>query len=217
MSNQLVPQDLVEGPLSKDFADVTAGAEYLPRLQLYGSKSDAVAEGKIGQGRYGLVKDTEITDLGDEINVIVVSWRPKAVDVGGDAPLIIHNAGDALFNEIKKKSFVRDSGCMYGPEFLVWIPSAGTFATYHMNSKTARREAKKMEPLLGCSATFKCKLIDPPNSRHKWHGPVILPCSTPVEAPPEAETRRQWSLFQNPPEPTVELAEGGEDTDERAR
>lgn len=213
-STQLVPQDLVGGALARDedFADMTTTTVFLPRLQLFGAKSDAVAEGNILMGHYGLVKDDEITDLGDEINVVIVTWRTKAVQVGGDMPISVFDSQSELFGQIKAQSGVKDSGCMYGPEFLVWIPDAGTFAVYHMNSKTARREAKKMRPLIGRAATLKCRLIDPPNSRFKWHGPVILPCSTPLDMPEDEKLRAEYEKFQNPPEAVApELAEEDDD------
>jgi len=213
-SNQLVPQDMVGGPLAKadEFDGMTTSGEYLPRFQLFGSKSDACAEGKIPIGHYGLVKDDEITDLGEEVDLVIVSWRPKAIKLGGDMPITVFDTQSELFQEIKRQSGVKDSGCMYGPEFLVWIPDAGVFAHYHMNSKTARREAKKMRPLIGNAATLKCHLIDPPTSKYKWHGPVVLPCSTPLNMPNDELLREQYTRFQNPPEPVIEVAEeGGEE------
>lgn len=213
--NQLVPQDLVGGSLAKSFDSVVAGADYLPRFQLFGSKSDACTEGRIGIGHYGLVKDTEITDVGAELNVVFVSWRPKAVQTGGENLIIVYDVDDPIFQEIKTKSGQQNSGAMYGPEFLIWVPDAGTLATYHMNSKTARREAKKLEPLMGRAVTMKCRLIDPPNSKFKWHGPVVLPCSTPLDPPPEELMRAEHAKFQNPPKMGVELAQ--DEAEGRAR
>lgn len=213
---QLVPQDMASGGAlarEEDFADMTTSADYLPRLQLFGAKSDACAEGKIGIGHYGLVKDDDITDLGEEINLVIVSWRPKAIQLGGDMPITVFDAHSELFKEIKVQSDVTDSGCMFGPEFLVWIPDAGAFALYHMNSKTARRESKKMRPLIGSAATLKCKLIE--TARFKWHGPVVLPCSIPLDMPDENKLRAEYGKFHNPPEKAPELAE--EDDTERTR
>jgi len=213
-SNQLVPQDMVGGPLAReeDFDSMTTAATYLPRLQLFGSKSDACAEGKIPIGHYGLVKDDDITDLGEEVNLVIITWRPKAIKLGGDMPITVFDAQSELFQEIKKLADVKDSGCMYGNEFLVWIPDAGVFAHFHMNSKTARREAKKMKPLIGGAATLKCRLIDPPTSKYKWHGPVVLPCSIPLDMPEDNVLREEYTKFQNPPEQTIEVAEeGGEE------
>jgi len=210
--HQLVPADLKEGALTReeDYADMTTTTAYLPRFQLCAANSNACIDGKIGIGRYGLVKDDEITDLGEEVDVLVINWRSKAVDVGGDAPINVFDPKSDLFIDIKARSGVKDSGCMYGPEFLIWIPSVSSFALYHMNSKTARREAKKMPPFIGCAATLRIKLIDPPGVKYKWHGPVLGPCSAPMDAPPEDELRKQYAIFNDPPAPELEPVDEGE-------
>lgn len=213
--NQLVPADISGSTDLDAFNEATSGGEdYLGRFQLFGSKSDACTEGKIGIGRYGHVKDQNIDDLGDEVDVVICAWRSKAIDNSGEQLIINHDAQSETFEQIKKKSFVRDSNCMYGPEFLLWIPSAGIFATYHANSKTARREAKKCATLIGKAATFRVQLIDPPKSRYKWHGPVITPCSTPLTVPDIFVIKEEIEKFKNPPESEVEVVQP---EDERAR
>ncbi len=206
MSNELVPQD-IGGPLANadEFKDVVSSGDYLSRFQLFGAKTDAVAEQKIAMGHYGVVKDDEITDLGEEVDAVIITWRSKAVQTGDDF-LICHDVKNELFQKIKALSSVQDSGCMYGPEFLLWIPDPGIFTAYHMNSKTARREAKKMGPLIGKAATLKCRLIDPPTSKYKWHGPVVLPCSVPLSVPDEATLREVATKFRNPETPEPEAA-----------
>jgi len=217
----LIPQDLVGGALAPadSFKSLVSGGDYLPRFQLFGSKSDACAEGKIGMGHYGLVKDDVITDLGAEIDIVIISWRPKAVQTGDDLIIDYHpeiddkgNITNPIFKKIVGLAGVRDSGAMYGPEFLLWVPSADVFATYHMNSKTGRREARNMEPLLGKAATLKCHLIE--QGKYKWHGPVVIPCSTPLDLPSEEDIRAEWTKFQNPPKNEMEVAD---DDDTRAR
>lgn len=217
----LVPQDVVGGELAPEgtFDSLVSGGDYLPALRLFGSKTDACAEGKIGIGHYGLLKDDKITDLGIEVDVVLISWRPKAVSTGEDFlidyhPEIIDGViTNPIFKKIVDLAGTRDSGCMYGPEYLVWVPSADTFALLHMNSKTNRREARNMEPLHGKAATLKSKLIK--QGKYTWHGIVTIPCSAPIDVPPEDTIRDEWTKFQNPPRNEVEVAEeGGE---ERAR
>jgi len=206
MSNELVPQD-VGGVLAntEEFNSVISSGDYLSRFQLFGSKSNAVAEQKIGVGHYGVVKDDVITDLGEEVDAVIITWRSKAVQTGTDF-LISHDVKNEVFQKIKALSAVQDSGCMYGPEFLLWIPDPGIFTAYHMNSKTARREAKKVGPLIGKAATFKCRLIDPPASKFKWHGPVVIPCSAPLSVPDENTLREVATKFRNPENPEPEAA-----------
>jgi len=217
----LVPQDVLGGALAPEgsFGSIVSGGDYLPRLQLFGSKSDACAEGKIGIGHFGLFKDDVITDLSPEVDIVIVSWRPKAVQSGDDFIIDYHpeindqgEVTNPIFKKIVDNSGIRDSGCMYGPEFLVWVPGASTFATYHMNSKTGRREARNMEPLIGKAATLKCHLIE--QGKYKWHGPIAIPCTTPLEMPSEEDIRDQWTKFQNPPKNEMEVAD---DLETRAR
>lgn len=211
MSNDLIPLN-VDSPLAKyELADVASGdAGFLPRLQLFGSKSNACATGAIGIGRYGLVNDDIITDLGTEVDALVVTWRPKAMQTV-DNILVEYDPQSELYQQLKEKAGISDSGCMYGPEFLLWIPTQTTFATYFMSSKTARREARKMQPLLQKAATFKAKLIE--TAKYKWHGPVVVPCSAPLELPDSEVLVTAAKKFMNPPKSEVEVAP----EDDRAR
>ncbi len=214
MNNELIPREVSNGALTEhSFDDVVSSGGFIGRLQLYGSKSDACAQGLIGIGRYGLVKDDAITDLGPEVDAVIVSWRPKALQVSGDNIITDYDPKGDTYQKIQELAGVSDSGCMYGPEFLLWIPSQSQFVTYFMSSKTARREARKMEPLLGKAATFKCKLIE--TARYKWHGPVVVPCSTPLDVPPIEDIQVEVSKFQNPPKSDVEIVD--EDNSSRER
>ena len=211
--NQLVPQDIVNAQLAESFDSIMSSEDYLGRLQLFGSKSDAVATGEIPMGHYGLVRDDVITDLGEEIDVIIINRRAKALDTSGDALIIEFDVTSAIFAEIKERSKVKDSGCMYGPEFLIWLPQQEVFVTYYMSSKTARREAKKVVHFAGKAATLKCHLID--SGKYKWHGPLIFQCSVPLAAPPADKIRAEWAKFIDPPKSDVEVAEDTDNT--RAR
>ncbi len=206
MPNELVAKKLTGGELSKyDFESVVAGVNtFLERLQLFGSKSDACTEQKIGIGHYGIVTDGGITDVGEEVEVVVVSWRPKSLQIDGGNIITEYDPESEIYKKIAEMSGTPNSGCMYGPEYLLWVPCQNKFVTFFMSSKTARREAKRMHHLVGCAATFKAKLID--NGRYKWHGPVVIECSTPLDVPDEETIRTVVESFQNPPKSEVELA-----------
>lgn len=209
MTNELIPQDATSGALTQhSFNDVASGGGgFLGRLQLFGSKSTACAEGKIPIGHWGEVNDDAITDLGEQVDVIIASWRPKAMETGDDL-VISHDPESDLYDSIKKRSFIKDSGCMFGPELLVWLPDQNKFLTYFASSKTARREAKKAEPLLGRAATFKCHLIKTP--KYAWHGPLFVPCTTPLDVPDGELIKEEVEKFQNPPKSEVEIVPEGE-------
>lgn len=202
--NMLVPVEITGGALAaNDFDSMTSAGTYNPRLQLFGATSDACKEGKIGIGHYGLVRDKDtIIDLGAELDVAIISWRPKALKINGDEIITVYEPTAELFKKIMAESEVKDSGAMYGPEFLVWIPIQTVFADYFMSSKTGRREAKNMRPLLGKAATLKVKFIK--TAKYSWHGPVAVPCSTPFDIPPLEDLQEASFKFQNPPKQVLE-------------
>lgn len=203
--NELVPEELVGGDLA-DFDIVTANkTAYLQRLQLFGSKSDACAEQKIGIGHWGLVNDDAITDLGVAVDVVLLGFRAKALDTSSDTVVNNHDAQSEVFASIRERSGERDSGCMYGPEFLVYVPSEEVFATYFASSKTSRREAKKARSLMGSAMTLKCRLIE--TTKYKWHGPVVLPCSAALDLPDPKIIKDQIEKFNNPPTSDIEVVD----------
>jgi len=222
--NQLVPQKALGGELAKkeDLSAVLTGGEFLPYFRLYGSSTDAVKEGAIGVAHYGMEKDSNITDAGKEVDVVILAGRPKAVQTGDN--VIVEYHPDVVDGKITNKTFqhivaqsnIKDSGAMFGPELLLWIPSLFSFVTWHLNNKTARREAKSVNisSIYGKAVTLKAKLIDPPNSKYKWHGPVIVPQSAKLELPPLNEIQEQVEKFRNPPRNQVEIATT---SDDRAR
>jgi hypothetical protein len=211
--NDLVPANVTGGELV-NFDDITSSSvAYLRRLQLFTNKSDACAEGRIGIGHWGIVDDSAILDMGTEVDLVILAYRAKALQIDGDAVVTDYDAKSETFAAIREKSFVRDSGCMFGPEFLVYIPSVDFFATYFASSKTSRREAKKMAPLIGDAATFKSHLIE--KGRWKWHGPLVFPCSVPLEIPDVDIISVAIEKFKNPPKNEVEVADDDNDGRER--
>jgi hypothetical protein len=184
--------------------DVTSSVDFLSRIQLYGSKSNPVVEGLIPGRHYGIPVDKDkIIDLGQEVDVVILAWRPKALSINEDPIIESFDPNTDTFKEIMKLSAVKDSGAMYGPEFLLYIPKVEKFCTLFMNNKTARREAKNMEPLLRHAATLKSRVIKQNN--FVWDGIVVVPCSTPLDLPDVEVIQAKTTQFLNPPQRTPEL------------
>ena len=145
-------------------------------------------------------KDTA-EDLGVAVDVIPLVWRPKATQL---TPLITYyNPKSEDFKRVMKQSEVPNSGCFYGPEFLVWIPSIKKFASYSMNSKTARNQAPQLLALMGKGATLKIKYIETTN--YSWHGPVVTQCSVPLGTPDPELRKEVEEKFCHPEESSVEF------------
>src|SRR6185436_6827541 len=122
----------------KTCSELVTATTYLKRMQLYTASSAAITSGFIGSGRFGvpLAKD-KIEDLGNSVDCLPVAWRFKAMKFG-EAVISVYNPQSKQFKDIQNTADeVPDSGCSYGLEFLVWLPSLKQFVTYFMNSKTS--------------------------------------------------------------------------------
>jgi hypothetical protein len=198
----------------EDFAAVSKGSAFLPRLQLFGGNSCACKEGKIPIGRYGIVRSKDqVDDVGSEVDILPVAFRPKAMRITEDGILVVYKLANPEFAKIQALSDTKDSGCMAGPEYLIWVPSRLSFVTFFMASKTARREAPNMQALLKKPTTLKAQLIK--TAKYMWHGPVITMCSTPFEMPNIISLQEEVTKFISPPETEVETVEEGADARDR--
>lgn len=186
------------------FALIVKSGDYLPRCQLFGANSNACKEGKIGIAHFGIVPNKEtIIDLGVEFSCAVLGWRPRAIRISGDAIDNYYDPKHAEFVKVQEESEIKDSGCLFGPEFLLWIPQTSQFVLMHMNNKTARRVAPDLLGKIGKAATIKSKLIK--TDKYTWHGPEIIACNTPLAPLPTAEqVMTEVNKFNNPVASTTE-------------
>lgn len=191
-----------------DFNHLSTSAGFLPRLMLMSSSSNLVKEGKINQGCYGLVRSKDqVDDLTKEVPCLPLAWRSKAMKISGDEVISIYDRQNKLFQEFADLSEVQDSGCMYGPEFLLWVPSAKCFATFYCSSTTSRREAPQLRDKIGKPALLKIQLIK--GKKYSWFGPVITACSVSFAMPSVNEITEQVTKFNNPPVSEKEAAPEG--------
>lgn len=199
----------------EDLLAVAGASGFLPRLQLFGSSSDAVKEGKIGVAHWGVVRGKDqLEDLGKETDILVIAGRAKALDIAQDTAVTSYDRNSDTFKDIASRSSAQGSKCMFGPEFLVYIPASKTYATLFLCSPTARRETRPLHSRLGKAATCKSHLIE--GKKFKWHGPVFVPCTTPFDIPPVDEITAEATKFLSPDQKGPELAAAAESED-RAR
>jgi len=186
------------------FKSEIRSAGFLPYIKLYGSNSGEVKEGTISRGHYGLTENQVLIDLGEEVVAIPVSWRWKAVRIIGQVFETFYNPENPEYQKVKEKSSEKDSGCMYGPEFLLWLPTQKKFVVYHMNNASARNEADNVESSMGKAILLKWRLAK--NAKYKWEAPQILASSTPIaqeNLPDHAELTRIAEKFANPTDTDV--------------
>ena len=127
---------------------VSKGADFLQRIQLI-TKGKYVDMQKIQPGRWGvpLPGGDEIEDLGEVIDVVPLAARPKALDVSDtDAIVAVYDIKDPEFQRIK--SAPKNSGCMWGPSFLVLERNTGKMYELFFGNPSGRNEAGKLRPFL---------------------------------------------------------------------
>jgi hypothetical protein len=196
------------------FAVATKAGDFLPRLQLMIANSDPCKEGKFPINHYAVVSGQTFKDVGETVDVLVITWRPKALELG-DEIISVYDPNHNEFLRIQEKSGESDSGCMFGPEFLCWVPKTKEFVTFFMGNKSSRREAPNMKARLQMAATLKSHQIK--TKKYAWFAPIITPCSTPINPLPDmGDLQSQVDKFNNPPETEIERVEAT-DKEERAR
>ena len=206
----LIPLDLSQLPSTQigtddDFAQIAKGAEFLGRLQLF-TKGKAINKGLVRPGHYGIPEsDDEIIDLGDCVDILPLARRTKAIDMSDNEAIVVsYDFKNPEFQRIQAAADTPESGCMFGPSFLVIERSSGRFLEFFCGNKSSRGESKKLFPYLPLSeedirqkglvdqkphgpipVTLKSKLVE--KRSFSWHAPVVVKCSTPFTRLPANE------------------------------
>lgn len=227
-NTNLVPSSFEQLPATSmgsdsGFDDLAKGADFLGRLQLF-SKGSAINKGLVTPGTWGIPEgDDRITVIGPTVDCIPLARRPKAIDLS-DVEAIVTNYDmeSEEFQRIRDQSFQQDSGCMFGPSFLVYERSTGRFLEWFCGTKSTRAEANKIYPFLTLSKadidarglvdtephgplpfTMSVKLIE--KRRYSWHAPVVVRCSTPfTKAPKTEKVIFEMERFLNPQDADME-------------
>jgi len=206
MSTELTTlNDLINLPITTSLASLAKYQvpEWLQRIQLI-SKGKYVDQQKIAPGNYGVPQageGDEILDLSSSIDVIPFAIRDKALDMNEDPPIVVYDSDSDLFKNIQARSEEKDSGCMWGPVFLVFERVTGQFYELYFGSKSSRREAGKIAPFLPITnkqaeifglkpqiprpLTLTSKYIK--SGKFAWHVPVVSACSTPFTNLPQVQ------------------------------
>lgn len=193
--NTLIPST-IGGSKADNALTVANNQDYFPRIKLCQGNAKEVLQGKVSKGgNYGLVKGKDdIEDLGNSIDVVICAGRPKAMRTGEQIITIFEEDSDE-FKKIMAESKTKDSGCFYGPEYLLYIPAAQTFATFFMNNPTMRREAGAIHSRLRNAATVSTHLIE--TESFSWFGPKCSDCSTPLDLPEMDVIKNTVEKFEN--------------------
>jgi hypothetical protein len=180
---------------------------FLLSLKLYGASSKECKKGQIPIGHYGIREsEDDVVDLGDTVDILPLTWRPKALDWSDKNNVIaVHDMDDPEFQRIAEATLDEDtkSTCAAGPAFLVFERSTGRFLEWFCGGKSAQRAAGTLRgflPVPGKSppqpATLKVRFVE---KQFSWHAPTVHKCSTPfTNLPNMAVINREVEKFLNP-------------------
>jgi len=199
------------GDLSKhsdDAFNALRTSAFLPRLQLMTATAEKCKKKEFPIDHYALVEGSSFKDLEEQVDVLLLAWRPKALDMSGDEIITLYEKDDKEFKDIAAKSEFKDSSCMWGYEFLVWIGHIRRFATFFCGSKSARREAPNVKGFMNGAATLRSKFIE--TKKYSWQGIDVCACSTPMDMPSKAAVTVEIKKFNNPPKQSIERVEENE-------
>lgn len=209
---------------AEDIADMTKLGDFLPRLQLLGASCDLVKSETYPVG-YAIIEGQDVTYLGKNIDVLLISFRPKALRIPSDKseqPMAYFDRNDPAFKKVQIDSMVKDSGCMFGSEFLVWVPSKQVFASLFMGTISARKASSGLLKLMQKEINGNKIYVPAPASlspeyikkpKFSWHVVKADRCSTPFQMPTTIAYNKELEKFKNPKSSTVETV--APDTRER--
>lgn len=211
MSNFLIPIDESQSQSLEEFKELSSGNDYLPYIGLGQGLSKAVQNEQCKLGNWYICENQSVTDLGHDCTVIPIVFRGRAMDSSGDNTLFSFDPKSDVYKDIVQRSGVANSGCQYGPEFLVYCPQFQTFATMFFGSKTMRNSAGAFRGHINQHVTLAATKIT--KGKLSWYGPVFKRNAEPPESLPDAKTTSTIvAAFLDPPKDTVEMApqaEGG--------
>lgn len=209
-----------------ELSRLSQGTDFLRRIQLY-SRGKAIDKKLIEGGHFGIpMSSDKIVDLGESIDVLVLEVRAKAIDMSDNENLIVsYDSTSKEFQRIEAASAEKDSGCSFGPSYLVWERTTGQFYEFFCGSKSARIESSNINDYLPVTpamiaagvtdeteprgpkpCTLNGHLIE--TKRYSWHVPKPEDCLTPFDKLPTVEQlNEEVKKFLTPDEPEVETVE----------
>ncbi len=211
---------------AQEAMEMTKGG-FLPRLQVANASAEICQTGAVKIGNYALVTDKNtVMDIGAEQEILFIAFRPKALRIPKDGgnPLSYFNRESDAFKQVSREAGIKDSGCLFGPEFLVWLPKIQRMGTFFFGTTSNRRSAGPILTEMNQDGQLVPKVFLMRSKMVKngkgqmWYVPIATPSSAPIEPMPEAEELKdELGKFNNPPESVVETVPETETSGERAR
>lgn len=199
-----VPQAALATQSDDIMAAMASGGGFLPRIQFLSGNSEKVKKKEFPMDHFAFITGkNKYDDLGEEFECLVVAMRPKALDTSDPdgivtcyEPRLVDKKFSGIFADIADRSGDKDSGCMYGPEYLLWIPAKSSFATMFFCNPSLRNESPNIQAKLGKAATVGYQYID--TGKYQYNSPEVKDCTTVFDLPTQDQVDEVSSKFLNP-------------------
>lgn len=191
---------------------IAQSSKWSPRIQVCGSMTTQVKEGKIAMGRFGAVSGQNITDLGTKIVALLCSWRSKALTYSPEFK-VFYNPESEEYLQICEAALAggQNNPNQVGPEFLLWLPEWSMFAEFYHGNTTLRNESevvldiydKQTQAGQWLPVEFKIDLAKKKKSNQSWHTSrcSLYDGQIPQDKFPDAESfATVLERFNNPKE-----------------
>lgn len=188
-------------------ADSQGGGSYLPYIKLMSKTSPAVETHDAKPNSWYLVEGENLVELGKQVDVLPVTWRPLALDYG--TKVSSHDPESELYKRIKAEADrPGQSSCLYGNQYLIWLADKQKWVIFFACSKSARRESHVITAALGVPSTLTSRTAK--NDKGTWAIPTLIACNSKLSSlPEEKDALEQIEKFENPPQlEDKELATG---------
>jgi hypothetical protein len=217
MSDELIinkPSELIETSkyaTPNAVAEMQSGSGFLPYIQLMGSSSNIVKQGKFPVGHFSLVKGKEHIDLGDTFDAIVLGMRPRAIDFSDF--LSVFNPENPEFQRIKDST---GQGFAWGMEYLLYMQDFDEMACYLFGNPSHRNETPNVIAIFEeqrekndyILTQFESYLLPPNKKGHSWHVPQVTKSESAITKMVGIEKLQPIrEKFNNPVETEVETVE----------
>ena len=222
-----------ENALSTQTADemmaldkLSKSSSFLQRVQLYSKGKSGPSGTLINAGHYGAPRSgDQIDDLTNSIDVLVLARKAKALDMSDTEHIIETNdVNSDEFKRIVERAGTQNSGCAYGPTYLIYERSTRQFYEFFCGNASGRQESSKIntylpvtqamidagltdetEPRFAKPLTLKSKFVKRQN--YEWFAPVAEDCLTPIDLPSIEVMRAELEKFNKIESPEVETAD----------
>jgi hypothetical protein len=178
---------------------------YFPRVSISSANSKTFTEFNVPLGHWALT-NRESVDLGPEIDALVIAVRGKAMRFG--SMVINYEPDSETFKQIMAESTVKDSGSVYGPEYLLYL-AGQSFATYFCSSVSARNESPEIRKHMYKAVTLKSRLITKP---YRYFVPIASECPTFSEIPEPEAINDAYERYMSLKSSEVEIVKEANDT-----